>query len=239
MSLLIPALLGHPTGGGSSGYTPKAYSMNNPAGTYLRLPYTGHTLSDPGTGFTFVAFFEVPSPDWVASETKYLLRGLSALMRFDAYTGTPTARPMYFTFIDVGYSTIWNGTTSTNFVPGQKYCLAMSFRTSDSRKQFYINGSPETLTGEGGSGGTPWLDLDWDLCASSGDVFGARLSHVWFHDESIDLSSGLGTFLTGTTTPVDNANGCKIYSKMDDLVTDDATAFTMDTPAGTPNNGNW
>lgn len=235
MSLLIPAALSQPT---APSYTPKAYEMNNPSEAYLTLPEAGHTLTNAGDGFTVVMFFEVPNVDFPVANHTYLLNTTSTFLRFEAFSGT-TARKLFFSFIDLGFAYIWRATSVTDFTKGQKYCLAMSYRVSDNRKQFYVNGVSEAPTGDVGVGGTPWLDLDWQIGTEGSTYWNLRVSHFWMTDTSIDLDANIGNFVTGGTTPVDNSNSCKIYMKMDDLDNDGSDSFTAGTPNGTPNNANW
>lgn len=65
-----------------------------------------------------------------------------------------------------------------------------------------------------------------------------KISHVWCKNTGDDLSSALSNYPTGGSTPLDNAKGCGIYMKMDDLINDGSTILTFAAPVGAPANGN-
>lgn len=238
MSLMGASILNQGGAASGGGFTPKCYNLGSGTDLYLTTDVTATGLSN-GDAFTFVLAFELPDMDFVGAATYTVAGGPHCRLKFTAYEGDADSRPLTWIFSN-GSAIVWEGKTTTWLDKATKYSIALSYEDGV-RAQCYLNGVSETVASETDNGGsviladTLMLGTFYDLAR----FYPIRASHFWVKDASDDLSSVLSNYVTGGTTPVDNANSCQIYMKMDDLVNDGSTSLTFTAPNGTPANENW
>lgn len=241
MSLLIPALLSQvspPAGPVAKAYDLGKDDLGAAADRNLYKTFGEMGLTD-STSFTFVWFLQTPADAIGGSTTYYVARGPYIRVEFPPFTEVGGGCRLKWWFYNTSGQNPWEATTTTYLMPSTKYCIALAMN-SDGTRQLYVNGVSETIQEVSfTSAQTYYLRHNLDFGHYSGQYYNLKTGPFWFHDGFVDLSTNIGNFVTDGTTPVDNANGCKIYMKMDDLTNDGSGGDAFTAPAGIPFNTNW
>jgi hypothetical protein len=243
MSLLIPTLLSQPTGSGGGGGAAKAYDLGkdsggSPANRYLRMS-SGHGVANT-TAFTLVMFLDLPSTTIGGSQNYWVARGPLWKLEFSAWTGSGGGCRLKWSFWNVANTqATWEGRTTTYLLPNTKYCIALAFNNSGATRQLYVNGVSEPVQNETYNSGDVRFSDAQDFGKYSTTYYPMIMGPLWIADSFIDLSTNIGNFVTGGTSPVDNANGCEVYMDMTNLTNKGSGGNTLSAPDGTLYQVNW